>query len=165
MTFFFDFHPPIFSGINHDQINHDLRARLVVMPDWLRAQAPWQGAADEGDDEEQAAEKDWLSSSLRLLTEDSEGVGVKKPAETYRTATQWWLIMIDTFLYIRTSASLEAFSSPDTPPVVSSQLRQAHMRRREKIAQASRISNIVSMRPNLAPQKESQKSLSGSRCP
>ena len=114
MTFFFDFHPPIFSGINHDQINHDLRARLVVMPDWLRAQAPWQGAADEGDDEEQAAEKDWLSSSLRLLTEDSEGVGVKKPAETYRTATQWWLIMIDTFLYIRTSAGLEAFSSPDT---------------------------------------------------
>ena len=84
------------------------------MPDWLRAQAPWQGAADEGDDEEQAAEKDWLSSSLRLLTEDSEGVGVKKPAEAYRTATQWWLIMIDTFLYIRTSAGLEAFSSPDT---------------------------------------------------
>ena len=56
----------------------------------------------------------WLASSLRFLTaeESAEHGGIKMVPNTYRIATQWWWIMLDTFLASRTSCGLEAHTTP-----------------------------------------------------
>ena len=89
------------------------------------------------------------------------------PQENFATLANCLAARI--FLHHGKATNELAVNQPPATEVPSPQsfLRspEAHMRRREKTAQASRISNIVSLRPDLAPQKESQKNLSGSRSP
>ena len=82
-----------------------VRLSTTVMPDCSRGHAPFQGAAvteyGHEADEIGKQEKDWLAAALRCLTqEESTELGViRKAPQTYRLATQWWLIMLDTFLF------------------------------------------------------------------
>ena len=95
---------------------------LTVMPDWLRAKAPYQGdnvslSLDDAPDLELQMEKDWLASSIRMFTEVDVEVGHKpENPYCYRSATGWLCVLLDTFLFIRTCgmAGLEAFSTKGT---------------------------------------------------
>lgn len=86
------------------------------MPDWLSRQMPYQGEVPDDADEDVAIEAGWLRSCIRNFQNHDPELGevAKAPAPIYRSATVWWMIMIDTFLWIRVSAGLEAFSSHQT---------------------------------------------------
>ena len=85
-----------------------------VMPDWLNRVTPQEGIVEETSIEDQM-ERDWLSSGVRMFCMDEPGTAhFAKPPEKYRLATSWWLVMLDTFLFLRCCMGLEAFSSSKT---------------------------------------------------
>ena len=89
----------------------------MVLPDWLGRGTPPYGTivGPEGEDEEMAAERAWLSSNVRCFLENAllQGHGAAKP-ETYRVATYWWCVMIDHAFRQKTGYGMEQFSSPRT---------------------------------------------------
>ena len=86
----------------------------MVMPDWLCKDMPLE-AEIECDNDDAQAERDWMASCVRMFTaDDKQHAHLAKPPEKYRLTTAWWLLMLDTFLYLRCSAGLEALSSPET---------------------------------------------------
>ena len=93
--------------------------RPAVLPVWLHRHAPYAGAVDESlEDDEYSAEQRWLSACVRML--DCGGATPElrhhcRPPITYRNASTWFLIAMDTYLFLKCQRGLEAFSSPSTP--------------------------------------------------
>ena len=87
------------------------------MPDYLSRGIPFKGDSEVTEDNaDMVVESAWLASTLRMFTREAPemaGVVAAQP-KTYRLATAWWLVLLDTFLRTRTGAGLEAFSSHET---------------------------------------------------
>ena len=79
-----------------------------MLPDWLRRTEDYKGDQEaEAADPDLQAEREWLASAVRcFLSEGAEGNYKNRP-QKYRQAAYWWLLMLDTFLFIRSGAGLD----------------------------------------------------------
>ena len=96
-----------------------LISRPSVLPDWLHKHAPYAGApvVEAMTEEDYEAEIRWLESCTRMLESGETTAELRhlcKPPTTYRQATSWYLIAIDTMLHLKTQRGFEAFASEDT---------------------------------------------------